>query len=315
MSVAVMKELPLTISCLFLMYRHWERGDVGLSEQRFFLRNYVPDGAHYHFAQKRIDEKAPPFPHDHDYFEIFIVTRGTVVHGLRSGTEQLEQGRIVFIRPGDRHSLSSPQGSSGAEIINIIFGQEIANHIGDRYSEDFSGRFFWHDRADPDSFLLIGPRFERAINIASELGFGRNTRARIEEFLLSTMIRVVDFPFDDDPTIPTWLTAACHAARRPEVLRQGARGFVAAAGRGHEHVCRTARKHLGMSPSAFMNERRMEYAALMLGSTDNSIEHVARDCGLENLSHFYRLFRARYGVTPRRYRLHHLKDPVRAIGS
>ena len=70
-----------------------------------------------------------------------------------------------------------------------------------------------------------------------------------------------------------------------------------------------------MSPSAYTNERRMEYAALMLGSTDTSIENIAHDCGIENLSHFYRLFRARYGVTPRRYRLHHLKDPVREMQS
>ncbi|MCY3876117.1 MAG: AraC family transcriptional regulator [Rhodobacteraceae bacterium] len=283
--------------------------------RRFLLRNYVPEGEHYHFAQKRIDEKTPPFLHDHDYFEIFIVTRGTIVHWLRSRSALLEQGSIVFIRPGDCHSLSSTEGGPGAEIINIIFGDDVANHIGERYREDFAGRFYWHDRADPDSFLLAGPRFERAVNVASELKFGRNSLARIEEFLLSVMIRVVDFPVDNDPSVPAWLVAACHSARRPEVFRKGARGFVEAAGRGHEHVCRTARKHLGMSPSAYTNERRMEYAALMLGSTDTSIENIAHDCGIENLSHFYRLFRARYGVTPRRYRLHHLKDPVREMQS
>ena len=281
--------------------------------RRFLLRNYVPEGEHYHFAQKRIDEKAPKFLHDHDYFEVFIVTQGAVVHWLRSRTVLLERGSIVFIRPDDCHSLSATEEEPGAEIINIIFSDDVANHIGDRYREEFGGRFFWHDHAEPDSFQLAGPRFERAVNIASELKFGRNSLARIEEFLLSVMIRVVDFSVDNDPSVPTWLMAACRSARRPEVFRKGARGFVEAAGRGHEHVCRTARKHLGISPSAYANERRMEYAALMLGSTDMSIENIARDCGIENLSHFYRLFRARYGVTPRRYRLHHLKDPVQEM--
>ena len=39
--------------------------------------------------------------------------------------------------------------------------------------------------------------------------------------------------------------------------------------------------------------------------TDLPIVRIAGDCGIGNLSHFYRLFNARFGVTPRRYRLGH----------
>ena len=40
-----------------------------------------------------------------------------------------------------------------------------------------------------------------------------------------------------------------------------------------------------------------------LATSDEPITSIALDCGLENLGHFYRLFHARYGSTPRGYRL------------
>ncbi|MGB1208234.1 MAG: helix-turn-helix transcriptional regulator, partial [Paracoccaceae bacterium] len=109
---------------------------------------------------------------------------------------------------------------------------------------------------------------------------------------------------------PAWLVTACADTRDPQVFRQGAAGFVAAAGRGHEHVCRVARQYLGLSPTAYVNRVRMEHAAMLLGGTDQPIPDIAVDCGLENLSHFYRLFQSHYGTTPRRYRARHLSDPV-----
>ncbi|MXX90873.1 MAG: helix-turn-helix domain-containing protein [Boseongicola sp. SB0677_bin_26] len=62
--------------------------------------------------------------------------------------------------------------------------------------------------------------------------------------------------------------------------------FVAAAGRGLEHVCRMARCHLGITPSVYGSGIRMQYAAMALGSSDQSNSGIALDCGIENMSHF-----------------------------
>ena len=42
----------------------------------------------------------------------------------------------------------------------------------------------------------------------------------------------------------------------------------------------------------------MQYAAMALGSGDQSISSIALDCGIENMSRFHRPFRAHCGVTP-----------------
>ena len=279
--------------------------------REFSIEAFIGHGEFFHFARKTLEPGKPRFLHRHDYHEVFLVTRGAVDHWLDQGMSRLEQGSLVFVRPDDSHALQAAHGEAN-EIVNVAFRSDIAEHLGKRYSAELNGRFFWHRREQPDTYHLTGPRFERAVNLSAELQILKNSLAAIEEYLLALFTRVVEHHPTVDDSVPGWLLAASAAAKRPEVFRQGAAGFVKAAGRGHEHVCRMARKHLGVSPSAYVNRIRMEYAALMLAGSDLTINDISSECGIENLSHFYRVFQRQYGTTPRQYRLHHQKNPLRA---
>ena len=60
---------------------------------------------------------------------------------------------------------------------------------------------------------------------------------------------------------------------------------------------------LKQTPTEIVNTVRMDYSARQLTETARPILEIALDCGLNNLSHFYALFRQRFGVSPRKYRL------------
>ena len=77
------------------------------------------------------------------------------------------------------------------------------------------------------------------------------------------------------------------------------------AGRCPEHVARTMKKHLDITPTDWINRRRLEHAARLAETTMLPIIEIAAECGFENLGYFHRLFRARFGATPLRYRAEH----------
>ncbi len=59
----------------------------------------------------------------------------------------------------------------------------------------------------------------------------------------------------------------------------------------------------GATPSAYIQERRLRMAAERLRRPDAPcITEVAMAVGFNDLTHFGRAFRRRYGVTPRDYR-------------
>jgi AraC-like DNA-binding protein len=61
---------------------------------------------------------------------------------------------------------------------------------------------------------------------------------------------------------------------------------------------------MGTTPSAYIQSRRLDHAALQLAQArrDAPVTQIAFDSGFNDLSTFSRLFRRKFGVTPRDYR-------------
>ncbi len=274
----------------------------------FLIDNYIKPDEAFHFARKSLARRFPDAAHDHDYFEVFLIESGKTSHWVNGETQQLEPGHLTFIRPDDVHAFRADR-AKGCQIINVMFRVESADHLKSRYAKTIAGAFFDQRSALPEMHKLDPVRFARAINVAQQLQTAHRSLARIEEFLLVLTNRVANTTGGFAPNAPRWFAEACSAAQSQNVFSLGAAGFIAAAGRSHEHVCRTCKAITGMTPSEYINQVRIEYAAHLLRTDERTIDDVVDACGFDNNSYFYRLFRRQYGTTPRKYRLENLRDP------
>jgi AraC family transcriptional regulator len=64
------------------------------------------------------------------------------------------------------------------------------------------------------------------------------------------------------------------------------------------HFARSFRATTGMTPHAFVTEHRLMVARDRLQRGNASVTGIALSVGFSNISHFRRLFRRRYGLTP-----------------
>lgn len=60
--------------------------------------------------------------------------------------------------------------------------------------------------------------------------------------------------------------------------------------------------HFQESPGKWLLQRRIAHGAMLLRTSKASVTDVAFDCGFENVSHFNRTFKERFGVPPTAYR-------------
>ena len=76
-------------------------------------------------------------------------------------------------------------------------------------------------------------------------------------------------------------------------------------GFSESHFMRFFKNTMGVSFVTYLNDFRLNVAARLLSTNDESVLSVAENCGFFNLSYFNRMFKKKYGVTPSRYRETH----------
>ncbi|MEG2301169.1 MAG: helix-turn-helix transcriptional regulator, partial [Acinetobacter sp.] len=68
---------------------------------------------------------------------------------------------------------------------------------------------------------------------------------------------------------------------------------------------RLFKKDLHTTPHAFLLKIRLQHATLLLKTSHLSIYNIALDLGFQSETHFGRVFKQHYGMTPHCYRNSH----------
>src|SRR3954451_24036665 len=89
-------------------------------------------------------------------------------------------------------------------------------------------------------------------------------------------------------------------ARYAEPL--GVDDLARAAGLSRAHFSREFRRTFGESPHAYLLTRRLERAATLLRTTDNSVAEICLAVGLTSVGSFTTSFRRMFGQSPTEYR-------------
>lgn len=253
-------------------------------------------GARSHLTRSTLATARPRALHGHDFFELLWVQNGKVRHHLPDRIVTLQEGDVVFVQPGQTHALQGR--GEHALIVSICFHPETVKSLAKRHPS-VDGHLFWATVGPVQTHRDI--RQLAALNHAAvQLERSAGDTLSAEAFLLPLCADLTAEAFASD--VPDWLAQACLAAKDPAVFRDGSAGLVAHAGKAHPHVSRMMRKYLGQTPSDYVNGIRMAYAARALTTDSDPVSDIAAACGIPNMSHFHKLFRAAYGVTPLQYR-------------
>ncbi|MBP1806101.1 AraC family transcriptional regulator [Rubellimicrobium aerolatum] len=245
----------------------------------------------------------PPGLHDHDFFELLWVQNGTLRHHTATDRRDLPEGTLLFLRPEHAHALQGR--GEDTLVVSVTLHPDLIDALPARHPS-LNGHLFW---GPAPAILPRDIRQRTELNQAAlRLERGPRDALAAEGFLLPLLASLTAEDVPLPPDAPDWLRAACLAAQRPEVFREGAAGFVRAAGRAHPHVSRSAQRWLGQTPTDHVNARRMAHAARRLAGTEDPLPEIAAEIGLDNLSHFHRLFREAHGLTPAAYRRRHQRD-------
>lgn len=264
----------------------------------------VRTGEHHHLAVILFLPDRAARLHSHDFPEVFWLESGQGVHEINGQVRNIYAGDLIFVRPEDRHVLRAVH-PGGFTLINLAYAPRVRTGLLSRHPREMTPLLA------PSGTLPHRARLSRPAlaSLRKQVEFlaaaGPGARVPLEHFLLGLYLQVTPRSPVEATAMPDWLQQASEQVQRPELFSQGANGLVKAAGRSPEHVARTMREILGMTPTDYVNRIRMEHAARELRVTNRPIAEIALECGINNLSHFYHLFRTAHRTSPRAYRKEH----------
>ena len=268
--------------------------------------NIIDSEIEGHYAFFPVVEDISTQEHQHDFFEIFLIADGAILHHINDEDILLQTGSLVFIRPNDAHFFNKHEDQS-CELINLAFLEQTFRALVDYLGLDLQNASLL-TIALPPCVLLNTPQKNQ---VAAQLrqwgrymyrdkGLSRLTLRALLARLLSDFFvaRFEDFTGN----MPQWLKDLCQEMERTENLAEGRTALLRLANRTPEYVGRAFKTHLGITPSKFINDLRLDYASDLLVHTDIPVIEVCHEVGFGNLSHFYHLFKTRWECSPIQFR-------------
>jgi AraC-like DNA-binding protein len=228
--------------------------------------------------------------HDHDFSEWMLILSGEGKHLFRDQVEVLAPGQLWSIGRYDAHAVQG-KPNSRLSYINIAFPHESWS----RFAE--LGRIpnlptVWETGM---SSADIGTAFHESLSAFV------SSPTHLD--LISLFTKVCRLMASGHTSaLPSWLQRGLLEMRSEESLAAGFPRLVEICSVSQEHLSRTMKSQLGVSPTDWIAERRIDAAKSLLHTTNEDIATIAYRCGFRYDTHFHKTFKLATGQTPRQYR-------------
>lgn len=276
---------------------------------KYFLSDFGP---HRNYASIIDNPVQLLTEHTHDYFELTLVRSGSCIHHINGTRQALNTACLSFIRPGDCHCYQPL--TPGFAIINVCVPRETIKNLFEYLGNGFEpGRLLSAPSAPTIQISMTD--FEAVQNELKQLILYKKLLGQKADALFHiTLMNIITrhFPMTlayNHTNVPLWLQWLILEMFKKENYMEGLPAMHRLSNKTQEHICRSCRKYLKLSPSQLINDIRLRQSAHRLVNTQDKIIDICHDSGFDSLSNFYHLFGKTYGMSPRQFRM--LKDPAR----
>lgn len=256
----------------------------------------------YHAAETVLLNEQETFRHTHEFYEIIIMSEGEVYHLCNQETDLMVENSLYLVKPEDVHNFRKGK-CKAVHFLNLAFSKENFEKVKNIWQKNCGGHVEELQRHVKLPGNLAGSLVSRILYLmrcmphecevpGKEILFG---------ILLDCFICLKNQKTSQE-MIPDWLRYVCMEMRKKENYTEGLYKFVELSGKSQEHLTRMMQRYYKTTPAAYLNDVRLEQAALLLRTTENSVLDIMLKCGYNNVSYFNQRFKEKYGTTPSRYR-------------
>ena len=252
------------------------------------------------------------FPeHSHDYVEMVYMCSGETCHVVNGNEIILHEGELLMLGQHARQSIA-PAGEGDVAVNFIVrpaffsgtlpfLGEEetpLRSFVTSCLTGQNETGYLLFRVADilPVQNLIENLLYTLTEEIPNRRGILQSTMG----LLFAQLLNHTDTLQFETPEQGAVVTVLRYIEER---YADGSLGEIAE--RLHyelTYLSRLIRKSTGKNYTELLQEKRLSQAAWLLRNTDRKVDEISLSVGYENVSYFHRLFSARFGQSPKKYR-------------
>ncbi|MBO5879062.1 MAG: helix-turn-helix domain-containing protein [Clostridia bacterium] len=234
-------------------------------------------------------------PHLHDALEVYILTEGDVSFAVESSHYKLQPGDVIITKPNEIHNC-------------VLNSDSVHRHMC--FWFDVSASFIFEDflkhelgkdnllRPDEENRLILNRLCDRLM----EASDAKDTHAQL--YLTLEMLDVLrKFIGKEIKTVAPTDTMKQILADINENFRyiKGLDYFCAKYYLSQSTLNRLFKAHLQTTPKMYLETKKLAYSRILL-KNGKSVLEASAESGFSDSSNFIRLFKKRFGITPKQYK-------------
>ena len=252
------------------------------------------------------------FPeHTHDYIEIVYMCSGNTTHIINGREINLAAGELLFLSRHAKHKIMRAEEQDIA-VNFIVMPEFFENALSVIGSEETPLKKFISDSltgsGGPDylhfkvsEVMPVQNLVENLIwTLLHDVGYKRSIYKATMELLFLHLLGDADYLVYDTSEDGAVLQVLRYIE---DNYRNGSLSEAAEILHYDLYwLSREIKRKTGRNYTDFVQDKRLSQAVFYLTNTNMKISDIAIAVGYDNTSYFHRLFSARYGVSPKKYR-------------
>lgn len=250
--------------------------------------------------------------HWHEFYELTFVLSGDGINIVNGVSLELKPGDLFLLTPADFHEISPSRGQT-LQLYNLIFSQQMLSdemvHL--LFSEDVGRYARFHDQEKYESMLFrfkciqyendyfaAGRKISFRCELERVLIEWHRHRQKSSESTYELAIQKNDFPYALHYSIEKSLIYIQHHFRQQITLKDAARQ----SNLSPNYFSELFRKSTGVTFQHHLQQLRLRCAHSLLRASQLTVTEICYASGFNTLTHFEKVFRQHFGMTPREAR-------------
>lgn len=267
-------------------------------KKRLEFKDFAQNNRKYYIADLELKKKDHTYAHTHDFYEFFIVMQGEFEEHVNETNLVLEKRHVHVIKPQDSHYLVSTNHHDKNILRNIAIEKEYFEQWLELVGVENQEILYHSFKLEDVTYLNYKSKTDRLLQLTGS----EQTNHFLFQSILSDILISGLVQRKNNTHIPKWLQTVYVEMGQNQNYVKGLEMLILLAGKSQEHLTREFKKYYGITPSEHINDLRLQEATSRLRTSECKIIDIMYDCGFNNVSYFNRMFKAKYGLSPREYR-------------